>query len=71
VISSSRGITYSYCFNEKDEMWRSISKEQMSKSIADSIIKAKIQINKVRFSTNRQKCGMSEKVLSELKTTSS
>lgn len=52
VISSSRGITYSYCFNEKDEKWRSVSKEQMSKSIADSAIKAKNQINKVRFNTN-------------------
>jgi orotidine-5'-phosphate decarboxylase len=52
VISSSRGITYSYCFNKEDEKWRSISKEQMSKSIAVSTIKAKNQINEVRLNTN-------------------
>ncbi|KAA0966229.1 orotidine-5'-phosphate decarboxylase [Sporosarcina sp. ANT_H38] len=62
VISSSRGITYSYFYNEKDEKWRSISKEQMSKSIADSAIKAKKQINEVRFNTNSLKYGLPEKV---------
>lgn len=49
VISSSRGITYSYCLDKKDENWRSISKEQMCKSIVNSAITAKNQINEVRF----------------------
>ena len=49
VISSSRGITYSYCLNEKDEHWRSISKEEMRKSIAGATVIAKHQINGVRF----------------------
>ncbi|MED1107613.1 orotidine-5'-phosphate decarboxylase [Bacillus paramycoides] len=56
VISSSRGITYSYCFNKQDENWRNISKEQMSKSISDATVTAKKQINEVRFNTNSLKC---------------
>jgi orotidine-5'-phosphate decarboxylase len=52
VISSSRGITYNYCFNMKDETWRRISKEQMIKSISNSAIEAKNHINEVRFNTN-------------------
>jgi orotidine-5'-phosphate decarboxylase len=52
VISSSRGITYSYYFNIKDDTWRNISKEQMAKSISNSAIEAKNQINEVRFNTN-------------------
>jgi len=62
VISSSRGIIYSFCFNKKDEKWRSISKEQMSKSIADSTIKAKNQINEVRFNTTSKEYGLPQKV---------
>lgn len=49
MISSSRGITYSYCLNKKDETWRSISKEEMCKSVAAATITAKNQINEVRF----------------------
>lgn len=56
VISSSRGITYSFCFHEKNENWRGISKEEMSKAIAVATITAKKQINEVRFKMNTAKC---------------
>ncbi|WP_208586201.1 beta/alpha barrel domain-containing protein [Gracilibacillus suaedae] len=52
IISSSRGITYNYYFKNKKEEWRTISKEEMTKSISDSAIEAKNQINKVRFNTD-------------------
>lgn len=52
VISSSRGITYNYCFSTKDENWRNISREQMIKSISCSAIEAKNHINQVRFNKN-------------------
>ena len=55
VISSSRGITYSYYFNKKVKDWKNISQEQMSKSIAVATIKAKNQINNVRFNLNSLK----------------
>jgi orotidine-5'-phosphate decarboxylase len=51
IISSSRGITYNYYFNKKEETWRSISKEEMAISISNSAIEAKNQINEVRFNT--------------------
>lgn len=52
IISSSRGITYNYYFGNKTERWRTITKEEMTRSISNSAIEAKNKINEVRYNSN-------------------
>ncbi|QGQ93890.1 hypothetical protein EHS13_02690 [Paenibacillus psychroresistens] len=50
VISSSRGIIYSYL--NQDEAWKKITKTDMFRYISEAAIKAKEQINEVRFTSS-------------------
>ncbi|CAG7642767.1 Orotidine 5'-phosphate decarboxylase [Paenibacillus solanacearum] len=51
VVSSSRGIIYSY-MNETDD-WNKTTENEMQGYINEAAIKAKEQLNEVRFSSNR------------------